>query len=137
VPKNENPWRHLALLISILALFAAAPLVVPFTHGVLILNIVGVAVLLAGSYALSERKHLFAIAIALSLLSVITTWLLLAYPKRWTALVSHSCLVVLLGFFSVTILGYVLRRGRITSDICRHLRLFAHRVCVDIFLCAA
>jgi hypothetical protein len=56
-------WRHLALLITILLLFVTAPFVVSLHDGILIMNIISVTVLVAGSYALSERKYLFAIAV--------------------------------------------------------------------------
>jgi hypothetical protein len=48
--------RHLALLISLLLLFILSPFVVPLRVGVVLLNIAGVAVLLSGSYAVSEHK---------------------------------------------------------------------------------
>jgi glycopeptide antibiotics resistance protein len=63
---NLYRWRHLALLISILLVFIISPLLVTFRHGVLILNVIGAMVVLAGAYTLSERKHLFTIAIVLS-----------------------------------------------------------------------
>jgi hypothetical protein len=119
-------WRHLTLLASILLLIISAPLVAPLRHGILILNVIGVIVLLSGSYALSDRTYLFLIALVLSTLSVIATWLLVVYPGHAMVIASHSCLIVLLGFFSVTILGYVLRSGRVTVDkifaaICTYL----------------
>jgi hypothetical protein len=116
VPKPKKPSRHLALLISILFLFVAAPLIVPLQRGALFLSILSVGVLLAGSYALIDQKRLFVIAIALSFLSIVSTGLLQAYNQRTTAIISHSCIVVLVGFFCITILGYVLRTGRITTD---------------------
>jgi hypothetical protein len=117
-PKEE--WRHLALLISLLFLFIVTPVVAALRHGILIMNVVAAAVLVAGSYALSERKRLFAVAIGLSGISIIGTWLLLITQQRWAAIFSHSCIVVLIIYFSVTILGYVLRSGRVTMD-----RIFA------------
>src|SRR5437762_5375834 len=95
---RENPWRHLALLISILLLFTVNPLVVTFRHGVLILNIIAATVLVAGTYTLSERKHLFTIAVALSAISILATWLLLVFPRRWLMLVSHTTIIVLIAF---------------------------------------
>ena len=64
-------------------LFIVGPFVVALNDGLLILNIISVAVLVAASYALSERKHLFIIAIALSALSVAGTGLLLAFRQPW------------------------------------------------------
>ena len=121
-------WRHLALLIAILLLFAGTPFVAPLRQGVLFLNIIGAAVLVAGSYALSERRKPFVIAIILSAISVIGTALLLAYPQHWAVLVSHSSIVVLVSFFSVTILKYVLGSGRITAD-----KIFA-AICVYLLI---
>jgi voltage-gated potassium channel len=122
------PWRHLLLLISILLLFIVSPLVVPFRHGILFLNIFGAGFLVAGSYALSEHRRPFIIAIVLSIISVITTSLLLAYREHWAVLLSHSSIIILISFFSVTILGYVLGSGRVTAD-----KIFA-AICVYLLL---
>src|SRR5712691_4845555 len=128
MPTHEHRWRHLALLISILVLFMVSPFVVTFRHGVLILNIIGATVLVAGSYALSERKHQFTIAIVLSAISIIGTVLLLVFGQHWAVLVSHTCIIVPVVFFSVSILGYVLRSGRVTAD-----KIFA-AVCVYMLI---
>ena len=124
----EHPRRHLALLICILLLFAASPFVVTFRHGILVLNIIGTAVLVAGSYALSERRRLFTIAIVLSGISIISTVLLLLFAQHWARMVSNACLFVLLAFFSISILAYVLRGGRVTAD-----KIFA-AICVYILI---
>ncbi len=113
---SEPRWRHLALLISILLLFTVAPFVVTHRYGVIIMNVISTAVLVAGSYALSERKHVFIIAILLSGLSVVGTALVLTFPEKWAFLISHFIILVLVGFFCVTILSYVLRRGRVNAD---------------------
>jgi hypothetical protein len=76
---HEYRWRHLALLISILLVFVFTPFAVTFRQGILVLNIIAAAVLVAGSYALSERRHLFVIAIVLSAISVITTALQIGF----------------------------------------------------------
>jgi hypothetical protein len=125
---REYRWRHLALLISILLLFAVTPLAVTFRHGLLILDIAAATILVAASYALSERKHLFTIAVVLSVISIIAAGLLLVFPQRWAVLLEHGCVVVLVTFFSVSILGYVLRTGRVTVD-----RIFA-AVCVYMLI---
>ena len=121
---REYPWRHLALLISILVVFTFSPFAVTLRHGILILNIIAATILVAGSYALSERKHLFVIAIILSIISIIATSLLLVFQKHWAVLIAHSCIVILIAFFSITILGYVFHSGRVTAD-----RIFA-AICV-------
>jgi len=121
-------WRHLALLISILLVFTISPLLVTFRHGVLILNVIGAMVVLAGAYTLSERKHLFTIAIVLSVISIIATWLLVVFQQHWAVLLAHTCIIVLVFFFAVTILGYVLRSGRVTAD-----RIFA-AICVYMLI---
>ncbi len=126
--KPHDEWRHLALLISILFLFVISPAVAPFRHGALILNVIAAIVLIAGSYAVSERKHFLAIALVLSGISIITTWLLLVIQRPWMAILSHGCLIVLVAFFSITILGYVLRSGRVTTN-----KIFA-AVCVYLLI---
>ena len=85
---REYRWRHLGLLISILLLFVTAPVVVSLHDGILIMNVISVTVLVAGSYALSERKYLFAIAIALSAITIASTGLVLAFQQPWALLVS-------------------------------------------------
>jgi hypothetical protein len=125
---SEPRWRHLALLISILLLFTAAPLVVTHRHGVIIQNVISTAVLVAGSYALSERKRVFLIALLLSGLSVAGTALIIAFPETWALLIEHSIILVLIGFFCVSILSYVLRRGRVNSD-----KIFA-AICVYMLM---
>ena len=126
--KPRNEWRHLLLLSSILLLFVITPVVEAFRHGVLIMNVFAAVVLLAGSYALSERKRLFAVAVALSGISIIATWILLITQQPWAAVLSHSCVIVLITYFSVTILDYVLRGTQITLD-----KIFA-AVCVYLLM---
>ena len=125
---REYRWRHLALLITILLLFVTAPFVVSLHDGILIMNVISVTVLVAGSYALSERKYLFAIAVVLSAITVAGTGLVLAFRQPWALLVSSSSIVVLVAFFCVTILSYVLGSGRVTSD-----KIFA-AICVYMLL---
>jgi len=125
---REYPRRHLLLLISILLVFIASPLLVTFRLGVLILNTIAATVMVAGAYALSERKHLFAIAVILSAMSIVATWLLIVFRQQWAVLFAHTCIIVLVSFFAVTILEYVLRSGRVTAD-----RIFA-AICVYMLI---
>jgi Ion channel len=129
--KQEYRGRHLALLISILLLIVISPFAVTFRHGILVLNILGAGVLVAGSYALSERRYLFITAIFLSAISISATSYVIAAPSRPAIVASHATIVVLVSFFSVTILGYVLHSGRITTD-----RIFA-AICVYLLIAYA
>src|SRR5207245_10585116 len=97
-------------------------------HGILVMNVISAAVMVAGSYALSERKHLFAIAVVLSAITIVGTGLLLVFRQPWALLISHSSIVVLIAFFCVTILSYVLESGRVTAD-----KLFA-AICVYVLI---
>jgi voltage-gated potassium channel len=92
------------------------------------MNVISAAVLLAGSYALSERKHLFVIAVVLSAITVAGTGLLIAFPQPLALLISHSSIIILVAFFCITILSYVLGIGRGTSD-----KIFA-AICVYMLL---
>lgn len=109
-------WRHLALLISLLVLFVLSPFIVTLRFGVVLLNLAGAAVLLSGTYAVSERKPLFAVTIFLAVMSVAASLLILVLENDWIVLASHCCLFLLLGLFAVNILAYVLRGGRVTAD---------------------
>jgi voltage-gated potassium channel Kch len=108
--------RHLALMVSLLVLFILSPFVVPLRFGIVPLNIAGVAVLLSGTYAVSERKRLFAVTVILAGASVGLSGLILVPPGRWIVLIGHICLLLLLGLFSVSILANVLRADKITAD---------------------
>ena len=123
---SSHPRRHLWLLILLLVIFIASPLVLPYYYGPLTLNIVAVAVLLSASYAVSERRLFLIIGLSLSTLTIILTYLLAAGPTHWLIICAHGSIVLLLGFFAVTILGYVLRSGKVTWDtiygaICAYL----------------
>jgi len=118
--------RHLILLVALLVLVIAGPMLVPFRHGILILNILGAIVLVSGSYAISDRKNLFVIGIALSIISIIATSLMIVFPGLVTMVTAQSFGAALLGFFAITILAYTVGNGRVTSDriyaaICAYL----------------
>lgn len=113
-PREET--RHLALVVSLLFFFIIAPIVVVLRHGVLIMNVVAAAVLVAATYALSPRKQLFASAIILSAISIIASGLLLVWPGRWLTIFSHCWIALLIIFFCIALLGYVLSGTRVTMD---------------------
>src|SRR4029453_9042775 len=125
---REYRWRHLALLICILLLFISAPFVDTSRYGVVIINRIAAVVLITASYALSERKYLFTIAIVLSVISVAATGLVLAFRQHWGVIASHCFLIFSIGFFAVSFSGYVLRSGRVTTD-----KIFA-AVCVYLLI---
>jgi len=113
-------WRHLTLLISLLVIMIATPILAPLRHGILLINIIGVVVLLAASYAISDRKHFFTMAVILSIASLIGNWLLVMYPSHTLVILAHSCVIALLSFFAITTLSYAVGSGRVTAD-----RIFA------------
>ena len=113
---GRDQWRHLVLLISLLLLFILSPFVITLRFGVVLINIVGVAVLLSGTYAVSARKRLFGATVILAAASVILSGLIIVLPGRWIVLAGNICLLLLLGLFSVSILANVLRAGNITAD---------------------
>jgi hypothetical protein len=88
------------LLITILLLFVTAPFVVSLHDGILIMNVISVTVLVAGSYALSERKYLFAIAAVLSAITIAGTALVLTFQQPCAKLVSSSSMSFLSVFFA-------------------------------------
>src|SRR4029453_5711618 len=125
---REYRWRHLALLICILLLFISAPFVDTSRYGVIIMNAIAAMVLITASYALRERKYLFTIAIVLSVISVAAAGVVLAFRQPWAGIASPACIIVPIVFFAVSILGYVLRSGRVTTD-----KIFA-AVCVYLLI---
>lgn len=122
----ENPRRHLYLLVSLLVIIVATPILVPLRNGLLFVNIIGAGVLIAGSYAVSNRKHFLAVATLLAGASLIGNWFMVTYPSHVGVVIAHTCTIVLLSFFAATILSYVVRNGRVTADriyaaICAYL----------------
>ena len=125
-PKEE--WRHLALLIAILFLFIITPAVVALSQGVVVMSTLAGIVFVTGSYALGPRKQLFVTAVILLAITVTVALVLLFYPRLWVRILFTSCVIGLVSYFSVTILGYVLRGTRVTLD-----KIFA-AICVYMFI---
>jgi hypothetical protein len=122
----ENPRRHLFLLIALLTLIIVGPLLSASRHGTLVLNVIGAAMLLTALYAISECKQIIVGAVILSILSILGTFLLQAYPSHVMVMVSHATMIALLALFAFVILNYVVRSGRVTADkifaaICAYL----------------
>jgi hypothetical protein len=115
-PREKNPRRHLVLLISLLLLFVVSPFAATLPFGVVVLNVFGAIVLLSGTYAVSERKHLFVIALVLAVVSVLAGAAMFIWPGKWIGLATQASTLVTLALFSVSILRHVLRSGRITAD---------------------
>ncbi|MEP6822374.1 MAG: ion channel [Chthoniobacterales bacterium] len=126
--KTRNDWRHLALLISILFLFVVTPMVAVLRFGVLIVNAIAALVLIAASYSLSARRRLFVAGMVLSGISALATVTLLLTGKLWAAIFAHSCAIVLIAYFTITILGDVLGGTRVTMD-----KIFA-AICVYLLI---
>ena len=120
--------RHLTLLILLLVIMAASPIVVDLELGLLIINLIGVAVIIAALYAIGDRRHFLMFAIPLSVASLIANWFMEKYPSHVSVVVEHIIMIILLGFFTVVILGYVIRSGKVTTD-----RIYAG-ICVYIFI---
>ena len=122
----ENPRRHLILLIALLTLIIVGPLLSASRHGTLLLNVIGAGVLLTALYTISECKSVFITGIILSIVSIAATFLLSGYPVHAMVIIAHTTMILVLVFFAVTILDYVVRSGRVTSDkifaaICAYL----------------
>lgn len=113
---TSDPRRHLWLLILLLAIFITSPFVVHYYYGPTILSTIAAAVLLSAAYAVGERRSFLIFGLSLSTISIILTFWLSAARSHWLIVTAHGCLVVLIGFFAVAILGYVLGSGKVTSD---------------------
>jgi Ion channel len=113
---REYRWRHLVLLILLLALYIVGPFVVSLRFGIVIMNVVACAVFVAGVFAVSERKGLLVATAILAICSVSLSWMELVIGYPWVVLMSQGTLAVLLSLFVVGILTYVLRRGPVTAD---------------------
>ena len=112
----KRPTRHLALLCFLLLLFISAPFLAPLRYGVLVMLIIGAAVLLSGSYAVSQRKKLFYVSLVLALAAVVLNCVLLFVSSQGLILLSNICLLMVLALFTASILTDVFRSGRVTAD---------------------
>lgn len=125
---GSDPNRHLWLLILLVVIFIVQPIVAPFYYGPLILNVIGAAVFLSATYAISRRRSFFIIGLCVSIFSIVMTFWLAAAPSHRMILIAHGSLMALIGFFAVAILSYVLGSGKVTWDkiygaICAYLLL--------------
>lgn len=137
----SDPNRHLWLLILLLVIFIVQPIIAPFYYGPLILNVIGAAVFLSATYAVSRRRSFFIIGLCVSIFSIAMTFWLAAAPSHWLIMIAHGSLMALIGFFAVAILSYVLGGGKVTWDkiygaICAYLLLgyawtFAYSLVVE------
>ncbi len=125
---REYRWRHLALLIAILLVFIVTPFALAFSGGAILLRILSALVIIAASYALSDRRTVFVVAIILTTISLVASGLLWAFQQPWAVEFAHGCLVVLLLFFLVNILAYVLRGEKVNAD-----KIFAG-ICVYLLI---
>ena len=123
--------RHLFLLISLVVLFLVSPFIMTHRFGVVVLNIVGAAVLLSGTFALSERRVLLVIAICLVVIAISINLSLIVFPAGWLVQVSYISMFLLLSLFSINILLNVLRSERVTAD-----KIFA-AICVYLLVAYA
>jgi len=112
----DDRWRHLALLISLVLLFLISPFVLELHYGVILMNLAGVIVLLLGVHAISERKGQVIVAAILAACTVAANWAMIVRESKPIVIISYGLILLLLGVFSVSILGYVLRAGRISAD---------------------
>jgi hypothetical protein len=103
-------------LISLLLLFVITPFVETLRYGLVLMSIGVATVIVSGTYAVSERRRLFAITLIVAAAAVATTCLLVVMQREWIVIASDGLLLLLLGLFSVGILGDVLRRGRISAN---------------------
>jgi voltage-gated potassium channel len=125
---DDNPRRHLWLLISLVVIFVLSPFISPYFYGPTILNIIGATVLLSATYAVSRRRSFLIFALSMSIFSIAATVWLAAVPNHWLVIISHGSLVIVIVFFAVAILSYVLGSGKVTWDkiygaICAYLLL--------------
>jgi len=66
--------------------------------------------------------------VALSITSIFASWFLIIMQRHWTAVFSQVCIIILISFFAITVLGYVLRGTRVTTD-----KIFA-AICVYLLI---
>jgi hypothetical protein len=120
--------RFLFLLISILLLL----ILNPFFHGFpgirILLGIYISLVLLAGIYAVSQKRYLFTIALFISLPAFVARWSTLFVQSPSVVLVGNGFMTLFCAYLIIILLSYLFREDEVTTD------LIMAALCVYFFL---
>src|SRR5262245_54958455 len=111
--------RFKILLVNLLLVAVLAP-VVQEAGGVVslvVLRVVAVLPLVAGAYAIAERKRQFYVLLGLGALSVVLRLVGTAEHEHLLDIASDIVMIVCLTLVAITILAYVLRVERVTTGV--------------------
>lgn len=113
------------LLFSLLLLLLVAPLFEGTFVGLMVLDIAYSAVLLAAVHAVSEKKHIFTLAVIIVLPVIAGRWVNYFIKHDSLTLVIKSVTVVVFAFIICAVLSHVLRDEEVTADkICGALSVY-------------
>ena len=105
------------LLIALAVLLISAPFVEELEGGHLILSILFTVVLLAGVFAVANRKRSLAIALVLAVPAITARWINYFQPHLVHPAVFLVCALVLLAFVIGHLLHFVLSAPVVTVDV--------------------
>lgn len=116
VLRSITQGKFLYLLVSLLLLLLLAPLFTGTFIGLIITDIAYSVLLLAAVYAVSEKKQLFTLALALAIPIIAARWLNYFLQSDPLALVSKILTILFLVFIAITVLFHVLKDEEVTAD---------------------
>src|ERR1051325_1008947 len=105
------------LLIALVLLLVAAPFVEEVEGGRLILSVLFSLVLLAGVFAVADRKRTLGIALVLAVPAIISRWVSYFRPDLVHPAVFLVCALVLLAFVIGHLLQFVLRAPVVNVEV--------------------
>lgn len=109
--------RFLFLLISLLLLFVLRPFLEGYFRINLLIDIFMTVILLSGIYAVSNKKKVLYICLAIAIPTLVSHWVSYFIQIPFLFLVGIILGVVFYSFMIITILGYIFKEKNITSDV--------------------
>ena len=120
--------RFLFLLISILLLLILNPFFHGFTGIRILLEIFFSLVLLAGIYAVSQKRYLFTLALFTSLPAFVARWSAHFVQSPSLVLVGNGFMILFCAYIIIILLSYLFREEDVSAD------LIMAALCVYFFL---
>jgi hypothetical protein len=108
--------RYTALLLSLLLLMLAMPIFSGGVFGRVIGQVLWSVVLVAGAYAVSRRRQVLMLSIALLIPSFALGWLDVAIELRWLGYVAPGLMVLFSVLVTLTIMRDILTEKDVTLD---------------------
>jgi hypothetical protein len=109
--------KYFYLVVSILLLLVFTPLFEGFVEAGILMAIFFTATLISGTYAVSQKKHVWVTALILAFPMLVSSWMSQFVETRPIILLGSCFGILFCAFVSIIILSSVLRESRVTADV--------------------